>query len=182
MRILKVLIMVVGLMGMAGCAPMAANYYHEPLDKYVDQNLINTPVEKPDRTFWISEYQHDDRTWKFKEFYGLVNINTRDRANVTLFIKEAIRRQFPNALFVAEETKADTTIVIKRLRFYSGWSWVNVELKSKVNDKEIVFDERLYCNSLMNCSEKEVSDIIKKLASLLAVKIKEMGIKQTSSN
>ncbi|MDP1759198.1 MAG: hypothetical protein Q8K77_05325, partial [Thermodesulfovibrionales bacterium] len=63
MRIVKVLALVVAIMGMAGCAPMFAHYHLDPLDKYVDQNLINAPIEKPDRTFWVSEYQYDERTW-----------------------------------------------------------------------------------------------------------------------
>jgi hypothetical protein len=181
MKIGKMLIIVVVVMVMAGCAPMFAHYHLDPLDKYVDQNLINSPVEKPGRTFWVSEYQYDERTWKFKEWSGLININPRTQANVTLFVKEAIKKQFPNALFVADTNKADTTIVIKRLRFYSGWSWVNVELKSEVNTKEVVFEERLYSKDV-NYSEEEASNVIKKLASLLVLKIREMGIKQTSSN
>jgi hypothetical protein len=176
MKILRIFAMVVGVMSIVGCSPMAANYHHDPLDKYVDLNLINAPTEKAGKTFWVNEYQHDDRVWKFKEgWYGLINITPRTQANVTLFVKEAIKRQFPDASFIADANKADIRIVIKRLRFYSGWRWVNVELKSEVNSKEIVFEERLFFREI-NFTEEEASNTLKKLASLLVEKIKGMGL------
>lgn len=178
-RLFMIAVVVVFLV--SACAPMFANYHQEPLDKYVDQDLINAPVKNPNRTFWVSEYQHNGRTQSslLRSGDGLINLTPKIRANVTLFVKEAIKKQFPNAIFVSDANKADTAIVIKNFGFYASWMWQNVELKSDVNGKEIVFKERLYSKDF-NSSEKEESDILKKLASILVEKIKGMGIKETS--
>jgi len=165
------MVLAVVLMGAVNsCAPMAAHYHMESVDKFVDQNLINSLVEKDAMLFWVSEYSHDDRTWKFKEFYGLLNITQRKQANVSLFVKEAIKKRFPNAAFVSDADKANVRVKIKRLREYSGWRWANIELKAAINDKEAVIDERFYIKD-SNWTEEEFGNAIKKLASILAAKI-----------